>query len=239
MRNDPAALLCLDHFFSSPLKLRNLPLDKVEASLCLYLDYVHLLNKLRRDKSLSKGSARQRLFGFQVQGHNRYLVPERSPLHKKLANQSGSSKRSTDEHICDYDELCRSISHFISNRTLNRTKIQDVTSRDVHRFSPCPQLLVQKKCNPLKGMEPCTFQHFRPEELTANWYHARLRLILLQFQILDLAQYDDLDVKKYVPVYSAGNARGHSLKVKLLAWGIVFSTSPAFSAARIVGESRH
>ena len=237
MKNDPAALLCLDHFFSSPLKLRNLPLDEVQASLSLYLDYVRLLDKLRRDESLAQGSARQRLFGFQVLGWNRYLVPEHSSLHKKLANQSGSSKRSADGCICSHDELARSIAHFISSRTLDRTKIQDITCRDVHGFSPCLQLLVQKKCSSLKGMGSCTFQHVQPEELTADWYHARIRLILLQFQVLDLARYDDLDVKKYVPVHSPGNARGYSLKVKLLAWSIVLSTSSTFSEAWIIGES--
>ena len=238
-RNDSAALLCLDHFFSSPLRLRNLPLDKVEATLYLYLDYVHLLKNLRRDNSLAPGSARQRLFLFQVLGYNRYLVPKQSSLYNKSGNQSGSRKGSTEGHECDYDGLCRSINHFISNRTLNRTKTQDDTFREVHRFSPCPQSLVQKKCSPPKGMEPCPFQHVQPEELTAGWYHARVRLILLQLQILNSAGYDDLDVKKYVLAQSAGNARGYSLKVKLLAWGIVLSASSTFSDARIVGKSRH
>jgi len=199
MKNDSAALLCLDHLFSSPLRLRNLPLDKVEASLDLYLDYLYLLNKLRREESLAPGSARQRLFRFQVLGYSRYLVPKQSSLYKKSRNQSSSRKESTEGHECDYDELCRSINHFISNRALNRTKIQDDAFRDVHRFSPCPQSLVQRKCSPPEGMEPCPFQHVQPEELTADWYHARLRLILLQLQILNSAGYDDLDVKKYVP----------------------------------------
>jgi len=238
-RNDPAALLCLDHYFSSPPRMRNLPFDKVEATLYLYLDYVHLLKNLRRDNSLASGSARQRLFGFQVLGYNRYLVSEKSSLHKILANQSGSGEGSADGHRCSHDELCRSINYFISNRTSKRTKIQDDAFRDAHKFSPCPQSLVQKECSPPEGTEPCTFQHVQPEELTADWYRARLRLILLQFRILDSACYDDLDVKKYVPVYSARNARGYSLEVKLLAWGIVFSASSAFSDARIVGKCRH
>ena len=199
--DNPAALLCLDNFFSSPLKLQNLSLDRVEASLSLYFDYVNLLDKLRPNVSLAQGSARQRLFGFQVLGSNRYLVPEYSSLYNKLANQSGSSKKSADGHICGSDELGRSITHFISSRAVNRTKSQDATCRNVHGFSPCLQLFVQGECSPPKEMGPCTFQHVRPEELTADWYRTRLRLILLQFRILDLARHDDLDVKKYVLVY--------------------------------------
>jgi len=238
MKNDPAALLCLDHFFSSPLELRNLLLDEIETSLYLYLDYVYLLNQVRRDGSLARGSARQRLFGFQVLGGNRYMVPGSSSVHKKLAKKSGSSGKSTDEYKCDSDELGRSITNFISNRTLDRTKVQNDTCRGVHGFSPCLQLLVRKKCSPPEG-RPCTFQHVQPEELTPDWYHARLHLILLQFQILDLARYDDLDVKKYVPVHSVGNARGYSLEAKLLAWGVALSASSTFPEAWVAGESRH
>ena len=230
MGNDSAALLCLDRFFSSPLRLRNPPPAEVEVSLSLYLDYVHLLNKLRRDESLAQGSTRQRLFGFQVLGRNRYLVPEHSLLHKK------SSKRDTDGHRYANDELSRSISHLIPSRTIDRTKIQDDTCPGVHEFSPCLQLLVQNKCSLLKTRS-CTFQHIKPEELTANWYHTRLRLTLLRFQILDSAHCDDPDVKKYVLAHSAGNTYGYSLNVKLLAWDIVLSASSTFSDARIVGES--
>ena len=236
MGNDPAALLCLDYFFSSPLKLRNRPLAEVEVSLYLYLDYVLLLNKLRRDESLAQGSARQRLFGFQVLGKNRYLVQEHTPLYKRLVNQSSSSKRDADGYRCKGDELGRSIADLISSRTSDRTKIQDGTCRNVHGFSPCLQLLVQKKCNPLKATGSCTFQHIQPEELTPDWYHTRLRLILLQIQILDSAHYDDIGVKKYVLAHSAGNTYGYSPNIKSLAWGIVLSPSSTFSKARIIGE---
>jgi hypothetical protein len=166
--DNPAALLCLDHFFSSPRKLRNLPFDRVQASLSLYLEYVDLLDKLRRDVSLAKGSARQRLFGFQVLGGNRYLVPEYSSLYKKLANQSGSSKRSTEGHACNYNELGRSITHFVSNLILDRTKVQDGTCRDVHGFAPCLELLVQKECTPWKewGHVPSSTSSQRNSQLT-------------------------------------------------------------------------
>jgi hypothetical protein len=204
MGNDSAALLCLDHLFSSPLRLQKLRLAEVEALLSLYLDCVCLLNKLRREESLAQDSAHQRLFGFQVLGQNDYLVPEHSPLHKKLANQSGSGKRDANGYRCGGNELSQSIAHLISSRTLDPTKIQDGTCRDIHGFSPCLKLLVQRKCNLPKGTGPCAFQHIQPEELTVNWFHTRLRLILLQFQILDSAHCEDLDAKKYVPAHSVG-----------------------------------
>ena len=212
--NIPAALLCLDHVFSSPLKLQNLTLVEARASLSLYLDYIRLLNKLLRDTSLAEGSNRQRLFGFQVLGEGRYLAPKRTLLREKLANRAGSTGNSMDGYRCGSDELCRGIVQLIKSRISDRTKIQDGISRDVHGFSPCLQFLVEKKCDSPSGEGPCALQHIQPEQLTVDWYHARLRLILLQFQILNLARYDNLDVKKCVLAHSMINPCGCSSNVK-------------------------
>ena len=196
MGNDPAALLCLDHGFSSPLELQNLPLSEVETLLSLYFDYIRLLNKLLRDDSLAQGSNHQRLFGFQALGENRYLTPRRSILYEKLIDLSDSGKRSMDGYTCDSDELRRGIIQLISSRISDRTGTQDDACRDVHGFLPCLHFLVEKKCDSSNGEGSCTFQHVQPEQLTADWYNARLRLILLQFQILNSARCDNLDVKR-------------------------------------------
>lgn len=203
--NDPAALLCLDHVFSSPLKLRNLPLAKVQALLSSYLAYVRLLNKFRNDESLAEGSNHQRLFGFHVLGRNGYLVPEHAALlHGKLINQSNSGGKGTDGYKCGYDEIRRGIIQLIESRINDRTEIQDNACLDVHGFAPCLGLLVQKKCNFRWGKEPCTFQHIQPERLTIDWYRTRLRLILLQFQIMDAADWYIME--RYVPAQSARSA---------------------------------
>ena len=209
--NDPAALLCLDHVFSSSLKLRHLPLVELQASLSLYLDYIRLLNKFSNVKSLAKGSNHQRLFGFLVLDEHRYLVPKDTLLYERLTNRSTSSGKSTDGHSCDYDDLSRGIVQLISNRIRSRTGDQNSACREVHGFSPCLHLLVQKKCNPPEEKGPCTFQHIQPGQLTVEWCHARLRLILLQFQILDSARYYSRNRTKYVLVYSPRNAFGYSL----------------------------
>jgi hypothetical protein len=199
--NDPAALLCLDHVFLSSLKLRNLPLAEVHALLSLYLDYIRLLNKFRRDESLVQGSNHQKLFGFQVLG-KRHLVPRHTVLHEKLTNRSDLRGEGAGGYGCNYDELRQGIIQLIRSRINDRTEIQNATCRDVHGFAPCLQLLVQKECNPPEGKGTCTFHHIRPEQLTVDWYRARIRLILLQFRILNSACYCDWDVRKYVlPLY--------------------------------------
>ena len=233
--NAPAALLCLDHVFSSPLRLQNLPLVEVRASLSLFLDYVRLLNKFYNDKSMDKGSDRQKLFGFLVLGENRYLAPKRTLLYQKLTIRPTPSGKTTDGYRCDHDELSRGIAQLISNRIYVRTDLQNGACRDAHGFSPCSRLLVQKKCVPPK--EPCTFQHIPLEQITVDWHRARLRLILLQFQILNSARCYDWHVKKYVPSHSKRDVCEYSSNVKLLAWDIILSASPTYSGARISRES--
>ena len=200
---DTAALLCLDHVFSSPLELQGLPIDEVEASLSLYFDYIRLLNKLRRDESLGQDSNLQRLFGFQVLKENRYKTPRDTILYEKLTKRFAFSRRAASGHTCGSDELQRGIDTLISSRISDRTETQNEACRNAHGFSPCLRLLVEEKCDSSRREEPCTFQHVQTVELTVDWYHALLRLILLQFQILNAARYDHLDVKRYVLVHPA------------------------------------
>ena len=236
--DDPAALLCLDHIFSSPPKLHDLPLAAVYVLNSIYLDYIRLLNKFRSDKSLAEGSNHQRLFGFRVL-EDQYLAPRHTVLHKGLTSQSDPSGESADGYGCGYDELRQGIVQLIRSQINDRTEIQNATCRDIHGFSPCLKLLVQQKCNPPQGKGSCTFQHIQPEQLTVDWYRTRIRLILLQFRILDSACYGNWDGRKYVPAHSAKTACGYSFNVKLLAWDLVLGTSPTSSEAWIVRESGH
>ena len=193
---DTTALLCLDHVFSSPLELQGLPLDEIEPLLTLYFDYVRLLNKLRRDGSLDQDSSLQRLFGFQALEESRYKAPKYTTLHGKLTERFASSRKVASGYTCGPVELQQGIDQLISSRISDRTEVHDGACRNVDGFSPCLSLLVEGKCDSSRRGEPCTLQHVQTEQLTVDWYHARLRLILLQFQILSAARYDDLDVKR-------------------------------------------
>lgn len=194
--NDPAALMCLDHFFSSPPQLRHLSLADIHALLSLYLDYIRLLNRLWRDDSLAEGSKHQKLFGFQVLGEDRYFVPNHAHIHKILTNQTIGSEEGTDEHMWTYDELSGGIVQLILSRIRDRTMLEHNACRDAHGFSPCLTLIARGQC---KRGESCNFQHIQPDHLTAEWYHARVRVILLQFQILNSARCYPWLVTKYVP----------------------------------------
>jgi len=197
-RNDPAALLCLDHVFSSPPKPRHLSHADIHASLSLYLEYIRLLDRLWRDNSLAEDSKHQRLFGFQVLGEDRYLVPKHTLVHEKLTKQFGSSEESVDGRTCSYDELSWGIIQLISGRICYRTELLQSVCWETHGFSPCLRLIVRGHC---EWGESCKFQHVQPEHLTVEWYNSRVRLILLQFQILNLARFYPWSVVKYVLEY--------------------------------------
>ena len=235
-RSDPIALLCLDHVFSPALELRGLGLAEIQELLSLFLDYIRLLTKFRGDELLAEGSNHQRLFGFQILGESRYLVPGDTLIYGELAGKSGLSEKS-GEYICGYDELRRVIIQFISSRIYNHTETQNGACFGVHGFSPCLYLLVRNECNPPEERRPCTFHHIQQGQLTVDWYHARLRLILLQFQILDLARYREWHVVKYVSLHSAGSEFTYSQNVKLLAWDTVFCTSPTVSDTWVLRKS--
>ena len=200
--NDTAALLCLDHAFSSPLKLQGLPPSEVQALLSLYFDYVCLLKKVQRDESLAKGSNNQKLFGFQVQEENRLLVPGNTLLHGKITKKSTSSRKGVSGRKCGSEEVRQGIKDIITSRVRDRTNMQEMACNNVHGFAFCSQSLLRGNCSSLGGDESCTFQHIQAEDLTVDWYQSRLHVILLQFQILELAQMYALDVARYVPARS-------------------------------------
>ena len=233
-RNDLSAVVCLDHVFSFPLKLQNLPISEVQALLSLYLDYVRLLNRVLRDESLSETSNKKKLFGFQALGEGRWLVPKRTLLHGELIKKGSSGQSDDSGYRCGSEELRRGINEAIRIRLLNLS-----ACREVHGFSPCLRLLVRGECSPPSGQESCPFQHIQPKQLTIDWYHSRLRLILLQFKIIDGARCCDPNVVKYDMDNSEGDSYGYSLNVQLLAWGIVLSTTPTLPQTRIVRGTRH
>ena len=185
-RNDPAALLCLDYVFTSPLRLRKLSYADIHALLSLYLEYVRLLDRFYRDDSLAEGSKHQRLFGFQVLGEDRYLAPKHTRVYEILTGQSGTDEESADGYTCTYNDINWGIVQLISRRTFNRTEFLNNACRDARGFSPCLSFMVRGQC---KLGESCDFQHIPPDHFTIEWYHARIRLILLQLQILNLTRY--------------------------------------------------
>jgi len=185
--NKAAALMCLDHLFSRPPSLHKTTLMETESLLSLYLTYVRLLDQVWRDERLSEGSDCQKIFALEVQQKDHYLVPKNTFLHGKVSAARGILDDPQPEHICSHEELRRIVSDAILARMKNRVTMQERACRGTRGFSPCLNTLIRKNC----FNENCQFHHIPPDEITLDWFHARLRFLFLEFQILRLAQHFD------------------------------------------------
>lgn len=193
-RNNPAALVCLDHLFSRALSFHGATLMETESLLSLYLTYVRLLDQLWRDGRLSEGSNCQKIFAFEVQQKDQYLVPKNTFIYRRVSAARGILRDSPAEYTCSHEELGRITSGAILGHIKHRTDIQERACRGTRGFSPCLYTLIGRNCS----NEYCQFQHIRPNEITLDWLHARIRFLFLEFQILRVAQLFDKGVMQYV-----------------------------------------
>ena len=192
--NSAAALVCLDHVFSRAPSLRKATLMETESLLSLYLTYVRQLDQLWRDCRLSEGSNRQKVFAFDMQQEDRYLVPKNTFIHGKVSAARGIVNDPPPEYVCSHEELGRITSNAILRHIESRVKTQEYACHETRGFSPCLYTLIGRICS----NEHCPFQHIQPNAITSEWFHARLRFLLLEFQILRLAQLFDKRVMQYV-----------------------------------------
>lgn len=197
-RNSAAALICLDHVFSSHPTLHKATLVETEALLSLYLTYVRLLVQFWRDDRFSEGSNHQKVFGFEVQQEDHYLVPKNTFIYGKVSAARGMLEDPPAEYSCSREELSRVILRAIVAHIASRTKVQERACYGTRGFSPCLNTLIKGNCT----KETCPFQHIQPDSITVEWFHARLRFLFLEFQILRLAQIFD---KKIMQCVSLGS----------------------------------
>ena len=188
--NKAAALLCLDHVFSRTPSLHKATLMETESLLSLYLTYVRRLDQFWRDSQFSEGSDCRKIFAFEMQQEGRYLVPAQTLIHWKVSATRGILDDPPQEYIFSREELERIISDTIRDRIKTRVEMQERACRRTQGFSPCLYTLIRRNCL----REACQFQHIPPNEITLEWFHARLRFLFLEFQILHLAQLFDKGV---------------------------------------------
>lgn len=192
--NSTAALICLDHVFSRPPTFHKTTLLETEALLSRYHAYVQLLIRFWRDDCLSEGSDHQKLFGFEVQQEDHYLVPKNTFIHGELSSARGILEDPPAEYTCSREELSDVIIHVLLDRIRARVEIQERACRETRGFSPCLTTLIGRNC----ANEACPFQHIQPASITVEWFHARLRFLFLEFQILRSAQLFEKGVMQCV-----------------------------------------
>ena len=179
-----AALLCLDPTFISTLPLHGATTMDHGPELSLHFAYFELLDRLRRGDRLDPGSMRQKIFAFRPREDDRFFVPTDSYLYKVFTSGS-ETLRGEEGYVVTHEELRRTLDREIPEYIHLRAKEQQNVYRRRLRFDPCMAMATRGECS---GRD-CKSQHIRPDQMTVSWFNARIRSVLMEIQILNLAGF--------------------------------------------------
>ena len=191
VENYSAALLCLDPVFASTLPSQGSPTVDPEPEFSFYFAYFELLDRLRREDCLDAGSFRQKVFAFQLRQDDRFFVPANSFLHVVFVPKPVTLQEFEEGGcIVTNEELRRALDREIPEYIHLRAKQQNNVYRRRLGAAPCLTTVARGEC----PKADCQFQHLRPEKITVGWFNARIRLVLKEIQLLNLAGFHPLGV---------------------------------------------
>ena len=182
--NYSAALLCLDPIFPSTLPQQGSPTVDTEPDLSFHFAYFELLDRLRREDRLGAGSVRQRVFALQPREGDRFFIPENSFLHTVFVSKPDTMLEKGG-CVVTHDDLRRVLGREIQDYIRLRAKQQHNAYRRRLGAAPCLTMVARGECT----KADCPHQHLRPEKITVGWFNARVRLVLKEIQILNLAGF--------------------------------------------------
>lgn len=192
--NYSAALLCLDPIFASTLPPHGSLTVDLELDLSFHFTYFELLDRLRREDRLEAGSVRQKVFAFQPHQDDRFSIPANSFLHGVFIPDPDTAQEKGD-CVVTHEELRRTLDREVPKYINLRAKKQNNAYHGRLGVVPCLTMVARGECS----RADCKFQHLRPEKITIDWFNARIRLVLKEIQILNLAGFHPLGVILYVP----------------------------------------
>ena len=189
VENYSAALLCLDSIFPSTLPQQGAPTVDMEPDLSFHFTYFELLDRLRREDRLDAGSVRQRVFAFQPCQDDRFFIPANSFLHTVFV-RGLVTMQEEDGCIVTHEELRGVLDREIPDYIRFRAKQQHNAIFRRLGAAPCLTTVARGDCK----KTDCQLQHLRPQKITASWFNARVRLVLKEIQILNLANFHPMGV---------------------------------------------
>ena len=187
--NYSSALLCLDPIFTSTLPTQGAPIADHGPDLSFHLAYFELLDRLRREYSLDADSVRQKVFAFQPREDDRFFIPANSFLHVVFMPKTDTVQEKGG-CVVTHEELRRVLDREIPDYIRLRAKQQNNAYRRRLGAAPCLTAVTRGDCS----KADCQFQHLRPEKITASWFNTRVRLVLKEIQILNLAGFHPMGV---------------------------------------------
>ena len=189
VKNHSAALLCLDPTFTSTLPPQIAPTVDPGPEISFHFTYFELLDYLRREDRLDMGSVRQKVFAFQPREDDRFFVPANSFLYAALILKPDTIQEKGG-CVVAHEELRRVLDREIQDYICLRAKQQHNAYHQRLGVAPCLMMVARGDCQ----RPDCQLQHLRPEKITVGWFNTRIRLVLKEIQILNLAGFHPLGV---------------------------------------------
>ena len=194
--------------------------------LSFHLTYFELLDRLRRESPLDAGSIRQKVFAFQPRQGDRFFVPANSLLHALFMSRADIVQEGGG-CVVTHEELRHVLDWKIPDYIRLRGKQQNDAYRRRLGASPC-LMVTRGECK----RADCQFQHLRPEQITVDWFNSRVRLVLKEIQILNLAGFHHLGVVQWVS-HSPGPYQILILCEQALGWCALLHSAPPATETRV------
>lgn len=231
VKNYSAALLCLDPTFTSNLPPQGALTVDPGPEISFHFAYFELLDYLRREDHLDVDSVRQKVFAFQPREDDRFFVPANSFLYATLILKPDTMQEKGG-CVVTHEELRRVLDREIQDYIYLRAKQQHNTYRRRLGVAPCLTMTARGDC----PKTDCQFQHLRPEKITVGWFNARIRLVLKEIQILNLAGFHPLGVIMCV-FHLSGPLKILILYEQALGWCPLLHFAPPATKVRVYHDS--
>ena len=189
--NRPAALLCFDHIFNTPLKFDGSTLDEMASSLDIFYKYAELLRDVAFIQDPCDCPFIQKLFSIQPLREDSFGLPIGTFLYEAVAERrdlffGGDAEQRTVPPADLSRTLKATLSDRVRSRVMEETEAFMVKARSM---SPCLYFLTNS-CHRTE----CTRAHVGALAVDTAWYNTRVQIHLKQilaFQVLHCVNIDD------------------------------------------------
>ncbi|KAJ3757218.1 hypothetical protein EV360DRAFT_46501, partial [Lentinula raphanica] len=175
--NIPAALLCLDHYYTPALPFSNLTVYEMADELSLFLDYSQLLiSIIGGDYNITDQISLCKLFGLKKLSDSHIVLAAGSYLHQRYPK--AISGQNLQMYMTDF--MYHFQSH-ISRRLQEQIEKQNDICKQCSTFTPCLTFAVFQHCH---RQSSCHAAHISNTSFTALYYNTRVRIHLQQILIV-------------------------------------------------------
>ncbi|KAI0641201.1 hypothetical protein C8Q79DRAFT_992409 [Trametes meyenii] len=181
--NLAAAFLCLDHIFSTPMKLQTMPLVDIPAKLQTFMQYAQILQKFSTDSKVCGNKAIRKMFAILEAKDECFILPKDSYLSQKALENSRSLTPSAQAVELGTSvprwELEKLLKHVLRSMLLRRVKDENLTLRNLRPLQPCLPYAVFLECH----CNLCPRHHINFQDYDAAMFNARVRVVIQQILI--------------------------------------------------------